>query len=133
MLFSGIFVSADGIPPYFDWIKWFSPMKYAFAAFMINEYSGLAMTCEADEWVARPDCPREMENGVAKMLDGAPVFKKCFCPVTDGKQADACARRRAAALRSPAPQRPSGCARSASAHRPCQCAARASSVPLQGG
>jgi ABC-type multidrug transport system permease subunit len=105
MLFSGMFVSANGIPPYFDWIKWFSPMKYSFAAFMINEYSGLAMTCEADEWVARPDCPREMENGVAKMLDGAPVFKKCFCPVTDGKQARACARRRATALRSSAPQR----------------------------
>jgi len=30
--------------PYFDWIKWLSPIKYGFAALMKNEFTGLTMT-----------------------------------------------------------------------------------------
>mmetsp|Transcript_20390 Transcript_20390/g.49326 ORF Transcript_20390/g.49326 Transcript_20390/m.49326 type:complete len:724 (-) Transcript_20390:11-2182(-) len=86
MLFSGFFVSSTGIPVYFDWIKHISPMKYSFAAFMINEYSDLELHCGDDEWVAQANCPRVMVNGAPAMADGKPVFEKCFCPVTDGEQ-----------------------------------------------
>jgi hypothetical protein len=40
----GLFVNSDTIPPYFDWIKYLSPIKYAFTALARNEYEGLVMT-----------------------------------------------------------------------------------------
>mmetsp|Transcript_26825 Transcript_26825/g.43807 ORF Transcript_26825/g.43807 Transcript_26825/m.43807 type:complete len:755 (+) Transcript_26825:191-2455(+) len=41
VLFSGFFVTNDGIPPYFDWIKYISPMKWAFSGFSQTEFGGL--------------------------------------------------------------------------------------------
>lgn len=41
MMFSGLFVNVGSLPVYFAWIKWISPMKYAYAALMKNEYQGL--------------------------------------------------------------------------------------------
>ena len=41
MMFSGLFVNVGSLPVYFAWIKWISPMKYAYAALMKNEYEGL--------------------------------------------------------------------------------------------
>ena len=38
ILFSGFFINSDGIPVFFDWIKYLSPMKYSYGAFMQNEY-----------------------------------------------------------------------------------------------
>ncbi|KAJ3411273.1 ATP-binding cassette sub- G member 1 [Chytridiales sp. JEL 0842] len=45
MLFSGLFVNNNSIPAYFDWIKYISPMKYAFEAMYKNEFSGLTIAC----------------------------------------------------------------------------------------
>jgi ATP-binding cassette subfamily G (WHITE) protein 1 len=41
MMFSGLFVNVGNLPAYFAWIKWVSPMKYAYQALMKNEYEGL--------------------------------------------------------------------------------------------
>lgn len=41
MMFSGLFVNVGSLPVYFAWIKWISPMKYAYCALMKNEYHGL--------------------------------------------------------------------------------------------
>lgn len=41
MMFSGLFVNVGAIPIYFSWIKYISPMKYAYNALMKNEYLGL--------------------------------------------------------------------------------------------
>ena len=30
MIFSGMFINTDSIPVYFDWIKYISPIKWAF-------------------------------------------------------------------------------------------------------
>mmetsp|Transcript_26239 Transcript_26239/g.42976 ORF Transcript_26239/g.42976 Transcript_26239/m.42976 type:complete len:702 (-) Transcript_26239:333-2438(-) len=45
MVFSGFFVNNGGIPVYFNWIKYLSPMKYGFATLIKNEYTGLSLTC----------------------------------------------------------------------------------------
>jgi len=45
MLFSGLFVNNGAIPPYFDWIKYISPMKYAYEGIIKNEMGGLFISC----------------------------------------------------------------------------------------
>jgi ABC-type multidrug transport system permease subunit len=44
MMFSGLFVNMGSLPVYFSWIKWVSPMKYAYSALMKNEYQGLVFS-----------------------------------------------------------------------------------------
>jgi len=61
MLFGGLFVNNSGIPAYFDWIKYISPVKYGFEALAKNEFYGLTFYC-----------------------DGVPDSK---CPITTGEQA----------------------------------------------
>uniref|UniRef100_A0A6T7S652 ABC transporter domain-containing protein n=1 Tax=Hanusia phi TaxID=3032 RepID=A0A6T7S652_9CRYP len=38
MIFSGFFINTNSIPPYFNWIKYISPMKYAFEAYALLEF-----------------------------------------------------------------------------------------------
>jgi ABC-type multidrug transport system permease subunit len=40
LLFSGLFVNTNSIPVYFNWIKYISPMFYAFVGMMKTEFSG---------------------------------------------------------------------------------------------
>ncbi|KAJ3117086.1 ATP-binding cassette sub- G member 1 [Phlyctochytrium bullatum] len=47
MLFSGLFVNNGSIPVYFDWIKYISPMKYAFEGLYKNEFTGLSAACNS--------------------------------------------------------------------------------------
>eukprot|EP00127_Corallochytrium_limacisporum_P002802 Clim_evm15s141 gene=Clim_evmTU15s141 len=49
MIFSGFFVNDDNIPPYFDWIKYLSPMKYGFSVLAQNEFDGLEFECEPNQ------------------------------------------------------------------------------------
>jgi len=87
VLFSGFFVNSNGIPVWFDWIKYLSPMKYSYEALMKNEYSGLELMCEDEELVSRPDCPpRKLADGSAVMVQGKPVPRKCYCPTEKGEQ-----------------------------------------------
>lgn len=39
MIFGGLFVNNGSIPPYFDWIKWISPIKYGFEALIKNQFA----------------------------------------------------------------------------------------------
>jgi ATP-binding cassette subfamily G (WHITE) protein 1 len=41
MVFSGLMVNLKDITPVLSWIQWISPIKYAFAALTLNEFSGL--------------------------------------------------------------------------------------------
>jgi ATP-binding cassette subfamily G (WHITE) protein 1 len=43
MIFSGLFVNGGSLPVYFAWIKYISPMKYAFSALIQNEFDGLQL------------------------------------------------------------------------------------------
>jgi len=45
MIFSGFFVNAGTSPVFLQWIKYISPMKYAFVALIKNEFEGLALHC----------------------------------------------------------------------------------------
>ena len=51
MMFSGFFLNADSTPVYYSWIPWISPMKYAFSALATNEYTGLKLVCQPDEYI----------------------------------------------------------------------------------
>jgi len=44
MIFSGFFINTDSIPVYLDWIKYISPIKYAFQAYCLNEFQSLALS-----------------------------------------------------------------------------------------
>mmetsp|Transcript_23228 Transcript_23228/g.36328 ORF Transcript_23228/g.36328 Transcript_23228/m.36328 type:complete len:194 (-) Transcript_23228:256-837(-) len=71
MIFSGFFINTESIPPYFDWIKYLSPIKYAFEAFVLNEFTGLPLKCDPEELQVNVNCP---------------PGERCFCPVQDGEQ-----------------------------------------------
>ena len=51
VMFCGFFLNADSIPVYYVWTEWFSPMKYAFSALSQNEYNGLKIVCQPDEFI----------------------------------------------------------------------------------
>jgi ABC-type multidrug transport system permease subunit len=56
LLFSGLFVNTDSIPVYFNWIKYISPMYYAFIGMMETEFSDTDLNnCDA----AVRDCSGE--------------------------------------------------------------------------
>jgi ABC-type multidrug transport system permease subunit len=61
MMFCGFFLNTDSIPPYFIWVEWISPMKYAFAGLAQNEYTGLTLHCNPSELIqvgdSTPICP----------------------------------------------------------------------------
>jgi len=72
MIFSGFFINTESIPVYFDWIKYISPIKWAFEMFAATEYRGLKLKCADDELRYNPSCPR--------------TNPRCFCPMTTGEQ-----------------------------------------------
>jgi len=49
MLFSGFFISYDDTPGYVAWIQAISPVRYAFAALMQNEFDGLELHCTSSQ------------------------------------------------------------------------------------
>jgi ABC-type multidrug transport system ATPase subunit len=72
MIFSGFFINTASVPVYLMWIKYLSPMFYAFQAYCHNEFTGLLLTCDADEYVTAPTCPADNP--------------KCMCPLTTGEE-----------------------------------------------
>jgi hypothetical protein len=46
MLFGGFLVNSDSISIAFIWLEYMSPFKYAFGAYVINEYEDLDLDCE---------------------------------------------------------------------------------------
>ena len=47
-------------------------MYCAFQAYCLNEFTGLIITCDADEFITQPSCPASKP--------------RCFCPVTTGEE-----------------------------------------------
>eukprot|EP00285_Hemiselmis_virescens_P018934 CAMPEP_0173384032 /NCGR_PEP_ID=MMETSP1356-20130122/6608_1 /TAXON_ID=77927 ORGANISM="Hemiselmis virescens, Strain PCC157" /NCGR_SAMPLE_ID=MMETSP1356 /ASSEMBLY_ACC=CAM_ASM_000847 /LENGTH=235 /DNA_ID=CAMNT_0014339191 /DNA_START=201 /DNA_END=908 /DNA_ORIENTATION=+ len=72
MIFSGFFINTESIPVYLDWIKYLSPINYAFRAYMKTEFVDLVLECKDDELKANPSCPSNQP--------------RCFCPVLEGEQ-----------------------------------------------
>jgi ABC-type multidrug transport system permease subunit len=62
MLVGGFYVNLDNIPIYLIWLQAISYYKYGFQAAVVNEFTGLTLTCD----------PSELVNN--------------FCPVTSGDQ-----------------------------------------------
>lgn len=70
MMFSGLFVNVGDLPVYFAWIKWISPMKYAYHALMRNEYTGLVFAnCNP----SKEACQGELVLKQMSMADGLSV------------------------------------------------------------
>jgi ATP-binding cassette subfamily G (WHITE) protein 1 len=54
MIFSGFFVNAATSPAFLQWIKYISPMKYAFVALVKNEFSDLQLHCTESQMTPIP-------------------------------------------------------------------------------
>jgi len=71
MIFSGFFVNSSTIPVFLNWIKWLSPMKYAFVALVKNEFSGLKLDCTDSQLISSTNSTGGVEY---------------YCPFTKGEQ-----------------------------------------------
>lgn len=49
MMFSGFFLNPESTPVYLKWVEFISPMKYAFAALVQNEFDSLDLHCLPDQ------------------------------------------------------------------------------------
>eukprot|EP00741_Cyanophora_paradoxa_P002580 tig00000605_g2503.t1 len=79
MIFSGFMVSNAGIPVYFDWIKYISPMKYGYEALLKNEYTGLTgLTCEPGKGACMARSGRGEEIITALGMDDGIVLGYCI-------------------------------------------------------
>jgi len=74
MIFSGFFVNAGTSPVFLQWIKYISPMKYAFVALIKNEFSGLHLYCTDSQMTPIP-----VTNGTVTTI--VP-----YCARTNGEQ-----------------------------------------------
>ncbi|KAL9648047.1 hypothetical protein ABK040_012101 [Willaertia magna] len=45
MLFGGLYMNVDNIPPYFIWIYWLSIFHYGYEALVLNEFRGTTFEC----------------------------------------------------------------------------------------
>jgi len=48
LLFGGVLINNNNLPAYFKWIQYLSPINYAYRGNMINEMSGLSLTCNVE-------------------------------------------------------------------------------------
>lgn len=76
MVFSGFFVNSETIPPYFVWIQYISPMRYAFIALILNEFTGLTINCDPSEKCA-PGYDGETVISNLGMSDDGSVGQNC--------------------------------------------------------
>lgn len=65
-LYGGLFVNLSSIGPWLYWLQFVSFFKWAYEGLLINEYTGMTLFCEPDEY-----------SGVAPYL---------VCPITTGEQ-----------------------------------------------
>jgi len=72
MLFGGNFVNNGLIPPYLDWLKYISPIKYSYHAAMQNELAGLQFYCRDFEYTrvnGQVTCARTNGDDVLKLME----------------------------------------------------------------
>lgn len=67
ILFGGFYVNSSNIPKWFIWVEWLSPIKYSFAALMLNDLDDISFRCSSAQL-------QEDANG------------NTFCPLTTGEQ-----------------------------------------------
>ncbi len=74
VVFSGFLITRDNIPGWWIWLHYMDILMYPFESLLINEFSGLALSCEGIEFVGVP----------ITSVPGSPVLP--FCPFTTGPQ-----------------------------------------------
>lgn len=69
MIFSGFFINADSIDPWFIWISYISPIRYGFIAMVKNEFTGLDINCRPEE-----KCKADIrgEDTIQQLVRGRP-------------------------------------------------------------
>jgi hypothetical protein len=70
MVSSGFFLSLDDVPAPLGFLKVVSPQRFAFEALMVNEFTGLELSCLEDEYLLAP----ELQSGFD------------FCPFIYGEE-----------------------------------------------
>jgi len=72
MIFSGFFVNSGTSPAFLQWIKYISPMKYAFVALIKNEFTGLTFSCpvavNGTASAGKPLCPYQHGEQIIGVL-----------------------------------------------------------------
>ena len=53
-LFGGYFLAPSHLPKYFSWLDALSYIKYTYVGLVLNELSGLTLTCTTDDALKRP-------------------------------------------------------------------------------
>eukprot|EP00013_Stygamoeba_regulata_P024380 CAMPEP_0177644642 /NCGR_PEP_ID=MMETSP0447-20121125/8799_1 /TAXON_ID=0 /ORGANISM="Stygamoeba regulata, Strain BSH-02190019" /LENGTH=1447 /DNA_ID=CAMNT_0019147021 /DNA_START=201 /DNA_END=4544 /DNA_ORIENTATION=+ len=81
LLFSGYIIQANNIPPWFIWIYWISPLRYAYEALSLNELVGETYTCRSTELVPPTDNPL-FDEPFPVGYGGEQA-----CPITEGSAA----------------------------------------------
>ncbi|KAL6066653.1 ATP-binding cassette transporter snq2 [Balamuthia mandrillaris] len=74
LLFCGYLIPPGSIPPWFIWLYWIDPLRYAFEAIMINEFEALPLRCASDELVPPQPLADDQYGGTQ------------LCPTTNGDQ-----------------------------------------------
>jgi len=74
MVFSGFFVNSATSPEFLNWIKYISPMKYAFVALVKNEFTDLELHCTSAQLT-----PITVQNGNTTIIQR-------ICPITNGER-----------------------------------------------
>jgi len=72
MVFSGFIVNSSTSPAFLQWLKYISPMKYAFVALTKNEFTGLNLHCTSSQY--------------SNVTIGNPPVTKMVCPIQTGEQ-----------------------------------------------
>jgi len=72
MVFSGFIVNSSTSPAFLQWLKYISPMKYAFVALTKNEFTGLDLHCTSSQY--------------STVIIGNPPVTKMVCPIQTGEQ-----------------------------------------------
>ena len=64
MIFGGLFIQADSIPVYLDWLKYLSWIFYAYSALMNNQWEGVELKCELCNGTVfeYEDCPNNLQS-----------------------------------------------------------------------
>eukprot|EP00216_Chloropicon_sp_CCMP2111_P004459 CAMPEP_0198240856 /NCGR_PEP_ID=MMETSP1446-20131203/5847_1 /TAXON_ID=1461542 ORGANISM="Unidentified sp, Strain CCMP2111" /NCGR_SAMPLE_ID=MMETSP1446 /ASSEMBLY_ACC=CAM_ASM_001112 /LENGTH=732 /DNA_ID=CAMNT_0043923635 /DNA_START=336 /DNA_END=2534 /DNA_ORIENTATION=- len=83
MLFSGFFISYEDTPLYVAWIQAISPVRYAFAILMQNEFSGLELHCTPSQMLKAPGglevCPIQDGSTYIKLYSYDTLdIRQCF-------------------------------------------------------
>ena len=79
ILFSGLFINSDSIPPYFTWIQYLSPIRYMYQEVYKNEFRGLYYKEQSlEDYIYEMDFERISTTLALSLLAGITIILLIF-------------------------------------------------------